>query len=65
MNDCVAKLSIDLMTSPKGKQITSKNTHFSVNGVSTRLSNILLCHATFNLLLPDNREEKCDVTLPW
>ena len=64
MNDCEAELSTDLMTSPKGKQVTSKNTHFSVNGVSTRLSNILLCHATFNLLLPDNRE-KCDVTLPW
>ena len=65
MNDCVAELSTDLMTIPKEKQVTSKNTHFSVNGVSNRLSKILLCHATFNLLLPYNREEKCDVTLPW
>ena len=58
-------LLIFKMISPKGKQFTSKNTHFPVIGASTRLSKILLHHATFNLLLPDNVEEKCDVTLPW
>lgn len=55
MNDCVAELSTDLITGPKGKQVTSKNTHFSVNGVSTRLSKILSCHVMFNLLIPDDR----------